>query len=692
MKAMSNVDVYAICSELKKSLKDARFQKAYQPTKDTVLIRFHVPGEGRVDVVFQAGLRVHLTHYPPLNPKVPPSFPMLLRKYLRGATVTDVRQHHFDRIMELDFQKEHRYTLVIELFSKGNIILLDEEKQIILPLKRRLFEDRKISSKEEYKYPPERGISPLEAKKEDIIDLFASSNTDIIRTLAKSGFGGLYAEEVVLRADVPKEKPAVEASADETEAIYHAIEQVFSPLKSEEIHPQIISDGKDDVLPLDLKIYDQYQKKTFSSYNEAADEFYSSIVGEDIKKVQEDIWGAEVGKFEKRLRIQKETLDKFERTVEESKIKGDLLYSNYQKVQKILDIINGARERYSWQEIIKIIKDAKKNAKKGKAPEKTDAKGAVKGEKPVTGEEPTKAEEPAEGLEIIESIDKMGNITLDLDGTRITIDSQLSIPENTEIYYNKGKKAKRKIKGVNIAIEKTIKEIEKAKSKRDVALEKVKVPERRVKKELKWFEKLRWFLSSDGFLVVGGRDAATNEMVVKRYLESHDIYLHSDIHGAPSVVIKSEGKKIPESTINEAASLAASFSSAWSKGFGSQDVYWVHPDQVSKTPESGEFVAKGAFIIRGARNFVRAVPLLIAVGVVDYEGKRIMAGPIDSISKYADDYIVIKPGFTKKEEISRAILRKIDTEHILTLDDVVRVLPSGKCDFADDRDLRKIRR
>ena len=57
MKAMSNVDVYAICSELKKSLKDARFQKAYQPTKDTVLIRFHVPGEGRSDVVFQAGLR-----------------------------------------------------------------------------------------------------------------------------------------------------------------------------------------------------------------------------------------------------------------------------------------------------------------------------------------------------------------------------------------------------------------------------------------------------------------------------------------------------------------------------------------------------------------------------------------------------------------------------------------------------------
>ena len=183
---------------------------------------------------------------------------------------------------------------------------------------------------------------------------------------------------------------------------------------------------------------------------------------------------------------------------------------------------------------------------------------------------------------MIDSIDKLGNITLNLENNRINIDSHLSIPENTEVYYNKGKKAKRKIKGVHIAIEKTLKEIEKAENKRDVALEQVKVPERRVKKELKWFEKLRWFLSSDGFLVVGGRDASTNEIVVKRYLESNDIYLHSDIHGAPSVVIKSMGKEIPENTINEAASLAASFSSAWGKRFGSQDVYWVHPDQVQK--------------------------------------------------------------------------------------------------------------
>jgi len=170
---------------------------------------------------------------------------------------------------------------------------------------------------------------------------------------------------------------------------------------------------------------------------------------------------------------------------------------------------------------------------------------------------------------------------------------------------------------------------------------------------------------------------------VKRYLEKHDIYLHSDIHGAPSVVIKKgdlEGD-IPESTIQEAGYLAASFSSAWSKGYASQDVYWVHPDQVSKTPQSGEFVARGAFIIRGTRNYLRGIPLKIAVGIVDYEGERIMAGPVDAVSKYTDNYVILKPGFTKKEEIARSVLKKIDPDRILTLEDVIRVLPSGKCDF-----------
>ena len=657
MKNMSNVDVYTVCHELRDLLKGARVDKAYQPTKDTVLIRFHVSGKGRVDIVFQAGRRMHTTQYPLPNPKIPPNFPMLLRKYIKGATVEDIRQHHFDRIVELQVAKEQKFTLVVELFAKGNIILLNEEGTIILPLKRKLWSDRKISSKEEYKYPPKRGINPLEVTKEELGDVFRNSDSDIIRTLARSGLGGIYSEEILIRSNVQKDLPAAEISDSDLDSVYKAIYELFEPLRTSNFHPQIVSDGKEDVLPLDLKFYENYKKEIFESYNEAADEFFSSRVKEDIKNEYEGIWGAEVKKFEKRLRIQEETLSKFHKTIKDSKKRGDLLYANYGKVQSILDIIKDARAKYSWNEIGSKLKTARKQG--------------------------------LAGADIIESLDKLGNLTLKIDDEVINIDAKVEIPENAEVYYEKAKKAKRKITGVHIAIEKTKKEIEKAKNKKEIEMERVTLPQKRVKKELKWYEKLRWFLSSDGFLVIGGKDANSNEILVKKYMDNNDIYFHSDIHGAPSVVIKSEGKEIPETTLNETASFAASFSSAWTKGFGSQDVYWVHPDQVSKTPQSGEFVKKGAFIIRGTRNYIRAATLLIAVGVVDYEGERLMAGPLDAVKKYTDNYVIIKPGYTKKEALSREIRHKLDQEHIVTMDDLVRVLPSGKADIVDERDLRR---
>ena len=220
-------------------------------------------------------------------------------------------------------------------------------------------------------------------------------------------------------------------------------------------------------------------------------------------------------------------------------------------------------------------------------------------------------------------------------------------------------------------------------------MENISVPKKRVKKNLKWYEKLRWFISSDNVLVIGGRDANTNESVVKKYLDNNDIYLHADIHGATSIAIKLEGNEVNENTLKESASFAASFSSAWSKGFSTQDVFWVHPEQVSKTPEAGEFLPKGSFVIRGNRHYIRSAKVQIAIGIVDYEGKRIMAGPVDALEAHCENYVVLKPGYTKKEAIAKKVLHKINENDLLTLDDVIRVLPSGKCDIDTEYHQRK---
>ena len=657
MKTMSNVDIFAICQELNELLEDARVDKAYQPTKDTVVIRFHKGGIGRIDVVFQAGVRIHSSQYPLQNPKIPPNFPMLLRKYIKGATVRSVKQYKFDRIVEIKVSKEEDYTLVVELFAKGNIILLNNENKIILPLKHKMWSDRKITSKEEYKYPPSHGINPINFDKEELEKIFEESDKDLIRTLAFSGLGGNYAEEVILRCDIDKNIPANQLTEIDIDLIYNTIKELFKPLIENKLTPMIISGKKEDVLPLNLEIYKENEHKTYETYNEAADEFYSSRVKSDIKEMQEVIWSKKVNKYAKRLKIQEETLEKFEKTIVDSTRKGDLIYSYYSQINEIQNIIQSARQNHSWQEISKIVKKGKKD----KVP----------------------------GLELIESIDKLGNITLKLEDDIIVIDSNIPIPENAEVYYEKGKKAKRKINGTLIAIENTKKQLEKEEKKKEIAMEQVMVPQKRIKKELKWFEKLRWFISSDGLLVIGGRDANSNEIVVKKHMNNNDIYLHSDIHGASSVVIKNEKNfedtddklPVPINTLREAAIFAASFSSAWQKGFSSLDVYWVYPNQVTKTPQSGEFIKKGSFIVRGSRNYLRKTDLIIAVGIVDYHGLRVMAGPVESVKKLTDNYVTIKPGYTKKEETARRILHKIDTEKILSMDDIIRVLPSGKCDF-----------
>ena len=662
IKSMSNVDVYRIVKELNEEIVGARIDKSYQPTYDTIRIKLRKAGEGRKDLVMQAGVRIHLTDYPQPNPTIPPNFPMLLRKHLSGGTITAIKQHNFDRIIEISVQKSTEYTLVVELFSKGNVILLDEDKTIISPLKHRKWQDRKVTSHEEYKYPPEKGININDTNPEEIRGVLESSSADITRTIAVNGLGGLYAEEVISYTGIDKTKPAKDLNDDEVAELDGAIKKLFYRIENEP-NAQIILDKKDnnmnkDLIPINLNFYSDYENKSFESFNQAADEFYGKTIADEIKNEEENVWTKRIAKFEKRLQMQEESLEKFYNTIDDTQHKGDTIYAHYNDIQQILDVITKARENYSWKEISSIIRKSKKE---GNIPE----------------------------LAMIESVDKMGVLTLRFEDTVVLIDSNIGIPESAEKYYNKGKKAKRKIGGVTEAIENTRKEIARLESKKEVAIEELREKQKpKIKRELKWYEKIRWFVSRDGYLVIGGRDANSNEMVVKKYSKNSDVYFHCDIHGAPSTIVQNIGDdEIPESTLYDAACFASSYSSAWNEGFSSYDSYWVNLDQVSKTPQTGEYLSKGSFVIRGRKNFIRNVPLLIAVGIVDYDGdKRIMAGPVQCLENMCDNYVIVKPGFTKKERISKEILNIIDVDKLFGVDDIVRNLPSGKCDLLDIRE------
>jgi len=193
-----------------------------------------------------------------------------------------------------------------------------------------------------------------------------------------------------------------------------------------------------------------------------------------------------------------------------------------------------------------------------------------------------------------------------------------------------------------------------------------------------WYEKFRWFVSSGGRLAVGGRDAQSNTLLVKRHLEEGDVVYHADLFGSPFFVLK-DGRTQSEEEVLELAQATVSFSSGWKTGLGAADAYWVNEDQVSSTAESGEYLARGSFVIRGKKNFVRHALIQIAVG---FDGVgRVVAGPESAVARACPRYIVLIPHREKASDTAKKVLRELAeggaAAAMPSVDDVVRALPAG---------------
>ena len=643
---MSSVDIKYIVEELK-SLEGGRVDKIYHDG-DQIRIKLHVTGEGRKDLIIEAGKRIHLTTYIKEAPQQPSSFTMLLRKYLSGLRLESLEQHDFDRIVKL---KIGEYTLIAELFRKGNIILIDKDNIIISAMRYEEFKDRVIKPKHEYKLPPARE-NPIDISWERFKELISSQELEIVRALARNlNMGGLYAEEILLRAGIEKTKKANELSEEELRNIFDRMKEVFNSPKK----PNIVykSEMPIDVLPIELKWYEGYEKKFFETFSEALDEYFGRILIESAKiertkKLQDKKRGLEIT-----LKKQEEMIKGFEKQMQENQEIGDLIYANFTFVENLLRELSRAVENLGWEEFKKRIEEGKKLGNKI--------------------------------ARMIRNVDpKEKAVTIELEGKKVKLYLNKSIGENAEIYYEKAKKAKHKLEGARKAYEDTLKKIQEIEKLIEEEEKKELNVRKLEKRKKKWFEKFRWFISSEGLLVIGGKDATTNEILVKRHMTGNDLYCHADIYGAPHVVIK-DGKKAGEKTILEACQFAVSMSRAWKDGIYSGDAYWADPSQVTKKAPSGEYLGKGAFMVYGKRNWMHGLPLKLAVGIVEYEGERLpMCGPVDALKAHTNRYIIIRPGRTKKSELAKKIAKILEKwGHKVELDDLMQILPPGNGEIVE---------
>ena len=207
----------------------------------------------------------------------------------------------------------------------------------------------------------------------------------------------------------------------------------------------------------------------------------------------------------------------------------------------------------------------------------------------------------------------------------------------------------------------------------------------RIAAEKAWYANFLHFRSSEGFLVIGGRDASQNEALVRKYMEPHDLFFHADIHGGPAVIVKTGGEKPGQATIEEAAQLAGAFSKAWEAGFHQVDVYWVYGEQVSKKAPSGEYLGKGAFMVYGRRNYLR-VPLRLAVGVAIKEGRaRLLYGPPPVVSREALAYVELAPGRMERDFTAEKVRRVLVSAALeagvrlkISRQEILNCLPKGR--------------
>lgn len=244
------------------------------------------------------------------------------------------------------------------------------------------------------------------------------------------------------------------------------------------------------------------------------------------------------------------------------------------------------------------------------------------------------------------------------------------LEQSAAVYFERAKKAKKKLEGAKVALGHTRKELLRLMDEKDLEERKLKEEKTKETRKLEWYEKFHWFISSEGFLCIGGRDSTTNEILVKKHADKDDLVFHTKIEGSPFFVIKAENRKIGEATLSEAAQATASYSKGWKLGMSSLETFYVEPEQLSKTAPQGEYITKGAFTVKGKMNIIH-VKLELAIGTTK-EGK-IIGGPVEAVKKNSEKYAVLEQGREQTGDIAKQLHKKLGGE----LDDIMRFIPAG---------------
>ena len=673
----SSLDVKIIAHELSASLVSLRCSNIYDLSSRIFLIKFAKP-DNREQLIIDSGFRCHLTSFARATAAAPSPFVARLRKFLRTRRVTAVQQIGTDRVIEIQFS-DGSYRLFLEFYAGGNIILTNNDLDILVLLRTvsegaeheqyRVGLKYVLSHRQNYGGVPDLTKQRVKDGLQRSIDRQAEEAKKPGKKIKKKTGDALRKALAVTTTEFPPilidhalhvtqydrevQPEQVIASEDLLDKLMLALEkakQVIQEITSADIAKGYIiaesksrskaADGHADAeSPQDVMYNDFHPFKPaqlvedpsvtfleFDGFNKTADEFFSSLEGQKLESRLQEREDNAKRKIDQARQEQAKRIDGLQHVQELNVRKAQAIQANVERVEEAVAAVNGLiAQGMDWADIGQLI--ANEQARHNAVAE-TISLPLKLHENTVTlllsehemQEDEIMADQPdseASDSEDEPAQQPKGKVA----DKRLTIDIDLALSgwANARQYFDQKRTAAVKQEKTAQASQKALKSTEqKVMADLKKGLKQEKDVLRPVRRQM-WFEKFIYFISSDGYLVLAGRDAQQNELLYRRYLRKGDVYVHADLHGAATVIVKNNAgtpdAPIPPSTLSQAGHLAVCTSTAWDSK-AAMSAWWVNADQVSKTAQTGEYLTTGGFVVRGKKNFLPPAQLLLGFAVL----------------------------------------------------------------------------
>ncbi len=620
---LAGIELKYLVDDIGKKIEDYYVSNIYGITKNSLLFKFHHPEKPDILLMLSTfGIWMTTIKIEQIEPN---KLLRRLRNDLLRFKLKEIKQIGTERIVYLTFSYFDKEIVVItELFGGGNIIVCNNEMKILAMLHSVDVRHRQLHVGSQYIPPPQNNLDVLNMTEKDF-ETIQSTPNPVAKWIGKTlGLPRKYVEEITRLAKVESKKKGEEISNEEIKRLFNFATQIINDVIGGKHDPEIVRNDEIDVNPISIE---GKNSEKISNFMDGLDIVFTEDIISKGKTVQGGSFDKKISELETKLDEQTKAI----KTVTE-------------KSQGIANVANSLLEALSQG--ISAIDDPKITILlKNKNSEIVKEKGI--------------------------SYIKIGD-------AKIKVNLKSSLPTTASTLFNESKKQKSAISSIEILIKKTQWNLEKVIEKGENAKKSVVFSEVRKKN---WFERYRWFYTTDGVLAVGGRDSSSNSAIIRKHLEKNDKVFHAEISGSPFFLLKDNDATTPAS-LTEVAHATVCFSKVWKESMYGSSAYWVNPEQVKKAAPSGQSMAKGSFMIEGQRNFVKISTLKMCVAIIQREERYLLTCGPPSLKNNCICYAIIEPQGSDMPDVAKKIRLEFlssneDIAKSFSLDEYVRILPAG---------------